>query len=341
MPNFEQITILEKPRKLTIEERPLDSLRLDQDNPRFRHTRVIQGLSYTDEQLDKKIWEEDDTKELYNSIKAAGGLTNNPFIKDDGLVIEGNRRIVCLRHLAEQVNKGKVPEFKQGTFDRVLVKVLPPEITQVEIDIMLAREHVTGKKEWAALNQAEHIYKLIDEEGMSVERVADLLGKSKPFIYQKKYAYEQTLQHLKLHPNRTINDFSFFEEAYKKKKDIQKLGVEPEKLSNWIASDKFNDEGARDLRELPKVLESPQALKAFESKGMKEANFELAKHDPTVGSETFTSVKDTITALRRMPRDEYDQIPDDPNKVSLLKELDVELHKVFRDFSITVEARQR
>ena len=172
---------------------------------------------------------------------------------------------------------------------------------------------------------------------MSVDRVADLLGKSKPYIYQKKYAYEETLEHLKKHPKRSINDFSYFEELYKKRKDMEKVGIDRETLSDWIATDKLNDEGARDIRELPKVLDHPESKKVFLVKGMKEANKELARHDPTVGSETFTSIKEAITALREMPRSEYQGIPDDPNKVSLLKELDIELHKVFTDFSIQVQ----
>ncbi len=336
MSTYEEIVINKVPRKLLIETRTLSSLTLDPENPRFRHERLIHGKMYTDEELEAEIWKENDTKELFNAIKASGGLTEAPIITDGGLVKEGNRRVVCLRHLRNQVNSGKIPAFKKGHFDNVSVKVLPKDIPSLEIDVLLARFHVSGRKEWAAINQAEHIVRLTNEEGLTVERVAELLGKSKPYIYEKKYAYEKMLEYLKEHPDRTINDFSYFTELYKKKKEMERVGLDEDLLTDWIAKEKFNDEGARDIRELPAVLDNPNAKKAFLDKGMKAAKIELAKSDPSIGSPTFGAVRDTIKALREMPKNEYEGIQENKGKLSLLKELYNELSKIFTDLEIEV-----
>ena len=146
------------------------------------------------------IWEEDDTRELFSAIKASGGLQELPLITEEGVVKEGNRRIVCLRKLRPQVNEGKFEHIKPGTLDNVPVKVLSLDITAVEIDVLMARYHVSGKKEWAALNQAERISRMYNEEGLPVERIAEVIGKSKPWVYQKIWAFEKTVEFLKKFP---------------------------------------------------------------------------------------------------------------------------------------------
>ena len=101
---YEEIVITGIPRKLYIEERLLDSIRLDPENPRFRDILLLGGKSYTDKELEEQIWQEDDTKDLFNAIKASKGLQEQPLITKDGIVKEGNRRIVCLRKLRKLVN---------------------------------------------------------------------------------------------------------------------------------------------------------------------------------------------------------------------------------------------
>lgn len=338
---YEEIVITGIPRKLYIEERPLDSIRLDPENPRFRDILLLEGKSYTDKELEEQIWQEDDTKDLFNAIKASKGLQEQPLITKDGIVKEGNRRIVCLRKLRKLVNDKQVPSIPFGTFDRVKVKVLPDDITETEVDVLMARYHVAGKKEWAALNQAAHIYELTEKDGLTIADVAVLLGKSKPYIYQKLWAFKETREFLKKHKGREIKDFSFFEEYYKKRSSIEdEAKIPKEKIHSWIVEGKFNDEGARDMRELPKIWSDQKLRDIFIQKGMKEAKAEMVRGDPTLGSRTFSDINDAILALRAMPMEEYNSIARNPAETRLILELYSELRRIISDLKLTKEAEK-
>jgi hypothetical protein len=77
---------------------PLDKIKLDPKNVRFRH--LFQELS--DEEMEKTIWGEQFTRNWYTEIKYAQGLSEKPALQslaDHYVVREGNARIVCLRKL--------------------------------------------------------------------------------------------------------------------------------------------------------------------------------------------------------------------------------------------------
>ena len=335
---YEEIVITGVPRRLSIEARPLDTIKLDPNNPRFRHESLLEGKVYTDKELEEQIWAEDDTKDLYNAIKASKGLQEQPLITKEGVVKEGNRRVVCLRKLRKLVNEGHILGIAPGAFDNVSVKVLPSDITETEIDVLMARYHVTGKKEWKALNQAAHIYELTEKDGLTVATVAELLGKSKPYIYQKLWAFKETRDFLKKYKERDINDFSYFEEYYKKRAAIDdEVRIPKEKIHTWIVEGKFNDEGARDIRELPGICSNPKLKEIFEQKGMKEAKAEMVRSDPALGSRTFSRINDAILAVRSMPLEEYNGITHNHAEVRLVLELYTELKKIIEELKLTKE----
>lgn len=334
--SYEVKTILGTPRKFLVEERPIETMRLDTDNPRFRHKAKM-----SERDIERDLWEEPDTRYLLNDIKATKGLQESLYIMPDGLVKEGNRRLVCLRRLKKMVDDGKeqdgLKEFPKNFFKAIPVKVFPEDITQREIDVFLGREHVGGKKEWKAYNQADHIYRMWETDGMRLDQIAEVLSKSKPYIIQKKWAYEKTLEFLKRYPKRTIDDFSYLEELHKNKKRLQELYATEEGMRDfmdWVARDLLNDQGARDVRKLPEVLADPSLKEVFLKEGIKKANALRAIQDPSVGSKTFSTMKAAIDALRSMSRDEYLTIPDNPAKVGALRELYNEMTKVFTELKI-------
>ena len=92
--------------KVEIREVPIDDLKLDPNNVRFKH---IDRL-LTDAKIEEIIWEEQDTRDLMKSIRVSGGLMERPVVSSDYVVKEGNRRVVCLRRLKNLAHEGKVPE---------------------------------------------------------------------------------------------------------------------------------------------------------------------------------------------------------------------------------------
>ena len=71
----------------------LDKLKLDLTNVRYQHKEEL----IDEEKMGDFIWNESGTKQLYEQIKAARGLYEKPFIDANYVVLEGNRRLVCLK----------------------------------------------------------------------------------------------------------------------------------------------------------------------------------------------------------------------------------------------------
>src|SRR5947209_18107302 len=86
-----------------IQEKPIRRLKLDPTNVRFHHL----AAPLSDTEIEAKIWDEDDTRQLLREIIASRGLTEPPLIDSNSTVREGNRRLVCLRKLSEKTHRGE------------------------------------------------------------------------------------------------------------------------------------------------------------------------------------------------------------------------------------------
>ena len=330
------IDVEQGPRSIHQEEVPTEKLRLDPENVRFRHLNKVMN----EKEIEEYIWNEPDSKILFKQITASGGLSELPYVTPEYLVKEGNRRIVCLRKANEMQKTGQLDgKLPKDAFDKVQVNVFNDGIPPEQIDVLLARWHVTGKKEWDALNQANHIWKMYHERGMSFERIRDLVGLSKGQVIQKCKAYEYTIAYMKEMEDDDIKKFSFFEEMYKKKdlRDwVEKNPTNLKRFYLWVKDGKFNVTGARDVRRLPEILNDEEALSAFDGKNgnLEKAVFELQKKNPAISSWTFKSIEDATNALRTMPRQEYEAIPEKEAEVRMLKTLHKEIEKIFDRLSI-------
>ena len=324
------------PRPIRQEEVPIDKLRLDPDNVRFRHLNKVM----TEKEIEEHIWSEPESKTLFKQITASGGLSEPPYVTPDYLVKEGNRRIVCLRKANDLQKNGQLDgKLAKDAFETVQVNVFENGISPEEMDVLLARWHVTGKKEWDALNQANHIWKMYHERGVSFERIRDLVGMSKGQVIQKCKAYEYTIDYMKTAGDDDIKKFSFFEEMYKKKdlRDwVERNPANLKRFNGWVKDGKFSVSGSRDVRRLPEILNDEQALAAFDGKNgsLEKALFELQKKNPAISSYTFKRIEDAIHALGAMPRQEYESIPEKEAEVRMLKTLHKEIEKIFDRLSI-------
>jgi len=322
------------PRECSIERRPLDSLYLDLDNVRFKHEKK----PMSDKEMEDIIWNEDDTRQLYNAVRQAGGLTNPLVILEDGKVKEGNRRLVVLRKIKPEIKSGKKTKWDTNleSIENVPCVVLPSGLTKLETDIYLGREHVTGKKEWKAINRGWYIFNLHDEDNRTFDDIRDDLGIPKGEVLKKYTAYKWTKEYLEKFPNKgKITDFSFFEELYKKKElrdmmngENQNLKWTLEDVMGWVAEGRFDDAGSRDIRILPKILSNPEARDAFikDGFGIKAAKLQLVLSDPSLSFNVLKQVKRTIIELRDMKISELELLLK-PQGKGLLMELKGEIDK--------------
>jgi hypothetical protein len=213
------------------------------------------GLPATDAELHEMLWDIDQVKDLCQSIFQNGGLLEDPIVYGNGTVVEGNCRTVCLRQLCK-----KYP--KDQRFQHVHVRVLPADVTEEQLMLLLGELHVAGKIEWRAFDQAEYVWKMNKVIGKNYDYLASHLRWSRSKLAQKIAAYEESKAYIERtgDPQGT-NRFSHFEEFMKKKELREKREADPafmSKFGDWVLAGKFPD--AKDVRYLPEVLENEEAL---------------------------------------------------------------------------------
>ena len=309
---------------------PTDDLKLDPNNVRFKHLEQLP----TDIEIEGRIWDEDDTKELMKSIRATGGLLERPIVSSDYVVKEGNRRVVCLRKLKGLAHQGKVAEWPEDRFDEVECDFLPDDVSPIDVDIYLALAHVKGKKHWRRLNQAKHINELYENLGQSYDAITEYLGMGKRTIQILNWAYSATTEYLKKYGERAnVTDFVFFDQLYKRKELREWLDKDSgnlEKFGEWVSAGKIKDP-SRELKWLPQVLKNEAALEALESKDLEKAKEVLKRGNPALASQTFKTVQKAIDAIRFMPREEYLTLREDGARLNMLKKLHQELDEVIKE----------
>jgi hypothetical protein len=263
------------------------------------------GLPATDAELHEMLWDIDQVKDLCQSIFQNGGLLEDPIVYGNGTVVEGNCRTVCLRQLCK-----KYP--KDQRFQHVHVRVLPADVTEEQLMLLLGELHVAGKIEWRAFDQAEYVWKMNKVIGKNYDYLASHLRWSRSKLAQKIAAYEESKAYIERtgDPQGT-NRFSHFEEFMKKKELREKREADPafmSKFGDWVLAGKFPD--AKDVRYLPEILENEEALKKFQKAGIREAQEILHRKNPSLVSNLYSALDHAALELENASLAEITAIKD-------------------------------
>jgi AAA15 family ATPase/GTPase len=97
-------------------------------------------------------------------------------VGDKYLVLEGNRRSATLKYLYGQFKEGKdVGKLTEADFKSInIVEIVDEDPVQHLISMGL--QHISGKKRWNAVNEAQLVNDLIETYGKSETDVCDALG---------------------------------------------------------------------------------------------------------------------------------------------------------------------
>jgi len=320
---------------------PLSQLELDPANVRFKH--IAEPM--TDEQIEDWISRETDTKSLLREIKFSKGLTEKPYVRKTSdskyLIIEGNRRTVCLRKIAEEIRTGKEKTITMERIDPVQCIVLPKETDESDIALFLARIHVSGKKDWAALNKGVHVYELIKKFDFDYDDVAHAISIGKNTISQNVKAYDATLLYHKKYPDddRWLQRFSHFLELYKQR-GLKEWVDNPnnlEKFMSWINNSKISM--AIHVRKLGKIIqESKEGYKAMQDGATVEEAIDIMKQGEqrktftnSISENVDSQVQDLYTLVRNFPRSKMQEIAKDEEKLKYFETLYSEFGRLIKD----------
>jgi hypothetical protein len=332
-------------RQLIVQNKrvPLASLHLDATNPRLKHEVLMgdaQGRTLTESQIEQILYKFDAVKKLYRSIVASGGLSEALWVSKSGRVYEGNERLVALRKLARDLHGAQhqrlFTESVVGRLEELIshvpVKVLPDDITEAELDILLARLHVSGKDEWPAFNQAAHIHKMHHEDGFDIENMAELLGVSKAWIYMRLRAFEWAKSFMAEYKVNDLSIYSFFEEAYKINAKLRRAGFDLDRdetmrlFHRMILSKEL--QWAIDVRKLPKMLENDKTRDLILAGKVREARKILPQFDPSEFSPRLAALVRAKEQLAKLDREDMRMIKENAGYQRILTDLSKDIQTV-------------
>ncbi|EKT3956220.1 ATP-binding protein [Flavobacterium psychrophilum] len=173
--------------------------------------------------------------DLINSFKTNGFLDIDQIqvksIGDSYLVLEGNRRVSTLKYLYNQFKDGfDVGVLKEEDFKSVpIVEVLGED--PVHHLITMGLHHISGKKRWSAVNQAQFISDLHYKYGKSEEDICNSLGITKHNLRRNTRTLALIEQYKKsdFGDQFETNMFSFFEEI-----------IRNQAMKEWIGWNDFD-----------------------------------------------------------------------------------------------------
>jgi len=240
-------------------------------------------------------------------------------------VIEGNCRLVCYRKLLEQAHEADVDDEQ---WKRIPARVLPADITQRQIHILLGDLHIAGKNEWKPFEKAAYIYDMQEEFGFSYDFLVEHLRMSKSTIKQLKDAYSlMSEKYLAKYPDpQNLSQFSYFLEFFKKFK------MPSDQLESdfvvWVGEKKLYE--GMQVRELPDIVNNTVARRALERDGYDAAMKILKQESPERTIPVFKAMDRLIDELGKAPKNEIDALrAGDEPKIRKL----CQLYAALRSFS--------
>lgn len=217
------------------------NLKFYPENPRIYSIVNVNEEVISQEEIQERLASMDHVKQLVQSIKANGGLTD-PIIVRQEVVLEGNSRLAAYRLLA-----AKDP-VKWG---RIKCKVLPEDIGDDAVFALLGEYHIIGKKDWAPFEQAGYLYRRHKNHGISVKRIAEEVGLGQKEIAHKIKVYAFMIEH----NENDINRWSYYDEYFKARTVKRAREAHPELdgvIIDKIRSGEINR--AADIRDKLKVI---------------------------------------------------------------------------------------
>jgi hypothetical protein len=289
---------------------PLDDVLLDPENPRVANTVAVGSFGSGDtlqKVLKDLLWEDSDVHDLYRSVLANGGLVERIIVRNNRVVAEGNCRIVVYHKLRE--NFPQSPLWKS-----IPARVLPPDITDRQVAILLGELHVGGKNKWSPFEKAGHIHKLFSQFGITQDEIAKLLKTSKTSINHSIRAFDAMKNKylVKFPGPGAVRKFSYFVELFKKPELREWVSRSPEALDDfvqWVGKNRIAR--GEDVRELSDIVTNGRALAAFKEQGRDAALKILEEDRPELTSPLFKLMIEMTEALEDSRLDDIQRVRKD------------------------------
>ena len=147
---------------------PIHDLRFYSENPRIYSLIQRPGIEPSQDEIFGRLRGLEHVKQLIQSIRANGGLTDPMLVRDGDLVVlEGNSRLAAYRELTRN---------DAITWGKAKVRLLPSDISEKLVFALLGEYHIIGRKDWAPYEQAGYLYRRNVTHEESAQSMAREMG---------------------------------------------------------------------------------------------------------------------------------------------------------------------
>ena len=182
---------------------PIYDLVFYPENPRIYSLIRTPDTEPSQDEIFNRLKKSDHVKQLIQSIRANGGLTDPMLVRaGDLVVLEGNSRLAAYRELARN---------DAIAWGMAKVRLLPSDISESLVFALLGEYHIIGRKDWAPYEQAGYLYRRNVVHEVSAENMASEMGLSKRRVNHLINTYKFMVDH-----NETdVSRWSYYDEYLK------------------------------------------------------------------------------------------------------------------------------
>jgi hypothetical protein len=315
------------PVELTLIEVDPTAVRLDPTNPRISFSmRQLAEYERNEGACVLLLTSQEDTEELCRSVVASNGIQEPIYIRADGRVAEGNRRVVALRSAQEQFPG-------DSRFSKMPAWLIPESTPEYVVQDLLNEVHLGSVRGWAPYERALQMRALVDG-GLIEDEIAERYRMTTREVKQQLSAVdfmEQMYFPITSDPtdpeHRT--KFSYFLEFYKNGR-IQShndtMNNLAERFARWVRDGRLNT-GAQ-VRRLARILDSGEATRLLDTVGFEAANEYLTRQHPEE-QELYSLLERTRSRLALMTVTELLELSSSKERLEILTRLHQELSSVF------------
>jgi hypothetical protein len=312
--------------ELTLVELDPDEVALDPSNPRVSFSmRQLDAAERNEAACSLLLTSQEDTEGLRRSILRSSGVQEPIYVRADGRVAEGNRRVVAMRAIKEEF-----PD--DARFSKMPAWMIPAETPEHVIQDLLNEIHLGSVRGWAPYEKALQMRGLIDG-GLIEDEVAERYRMTAREVRQQLAAValmDQLYFPITADPTDPEHKtkFSYFLEFQKNGRvqaHVQQMADLPRRFACWVRDERV-DTGAR-VRRLPRILDSAEATRLLDVVGFEAADEYLAKQHPEE-HELYAVMERARSRLQAMTVTELVELGESEDRQRILQALQAEIERI-------------
>lgn len=314
------------PVELSLVEIDPNDVRLDPSNPRIGFSmRQLPEDQRNEAACVLLLTSQEETEALRRSIVLSNGVQEPIYVRADGRVAEGNRRVVAIR--AAQEDFPGDPRFEQ-----MPAWVIPADVEEHVVQDLLNEIHLGSVRGWAPYERALQMRGLV-ENGLIEDEVAERYRMTTREVKQQLDAIDfMEREYFPICSDPADPEhrtkFSYFLEFSKNGRLQEHCRRRPQlaqRFATWVRDGRL-DTGMR-VRRLPRILDSVEATRLLDVIGYKAADEYLAKQHPEE-QELYALIEKARARLAAMTVTEVVELSTSPERRAIIAALEKELSNV-------------